>query len=313
MSKQPFRIIQSVKAHDETILGMALVRSDTQHHILVTGSVDKKIKIWTIINNQNDEKCSIKRLRTDTTANGPVSFISGRYDMPYFVVGENQSFDSLTFYLYSSTSLDRLKTYKTQTCQWPLSSLITLNEHQHYILTIGSTSNELCSYDLSLIDSTDSKLYASYASTIEYRTSITSEWITSIENFDNNKVFYLGTTTGNIYSTTNLFSDIKTWNKNQISSKQRSITALCSINNELIFTSGFDNVIRVQYRNDHAKHMNTNDDDEQDEKVDDILGQYPVPAPITQMRTWKQNNNGIFGVVAGDTLGNLYLVQWYSS
>ncbi|CAF4607539.1 unnamed protein product [Rotaria sp. Silwood1] len=309
MSKQPFRIIQSVKAHDETILGMALVRSDTQHHILVTGSVDKKIKIWTIINNQNDEKCSIKRLRTDTTANGPVSFISGRYDMPYFVVGENQSFDSLTFYLYSSTSLDRLKTYKTQTCQWPLSSLITLNEHQHYILTIGSTSNELCSYDLSLIDSTDSKLYASYASTIEYRTSIPSEWITSIENFDNNKIFYLGTTTGNIYSTTNLFSDIKTWNKNQISSKQRSITALCSINNELIFTSGFDNVIRVQYRNDHAKHMNTNDDDEQDEKVDDILGQYPVPAPITQMRTWKQNNNGIFGVVAGDTLGNLYLVQ----
>ncbi|CAF3633220.1 unnamed protein product [Rotaria sordida] len=314
MSKKPFRIIQSIKAHDETILGMALIRSDAQHHILVTGSVDKKIKIWTVINNQNEEKCSIKRLRTDTTTNGPVSFISGQYDMPYFVVGENQSFDSLTFYLYSSSSLERLKTYKTQTCQWPLSSLLTLNEHKHCILTIGSTSNELCSYDLSLIDSTDSKLYASYSSKIEYRISIPSEWITSIENLDNNQVFYLGTTTGNMYSTSNLFSDIKTWNKNQISSKQRSITALCSINNEFIFTSGFDNVIRVQYRNDHSKHMKINDNDEQeDEEIDDILGQYPVPAPITQMRTWKQNNNGIFGVVAGDTLGNLYLVQWYSS
>ncbi|CAF2533417.1 unnamed protein product [Rotaria sp. Silwood2] len=313
MSKQPFHIIQSIKAHDETILGMALVRSNTQQHILVTGSVDKKIKIWTVINNSNEEKCSIKRLRTDTTANGPVSFVSGQYDMPYFVVGENQSFDSLTFYLYSSTSLERLKTYKTQTCQWPLSSSITINENKHYILTIGSTSNELCSYDLSLIDTTDSKLYASYASKIEYRTSIPSEWITSIENLDNNQVFYLGTTTGNIYSTSNLFSDIKTWNKNQISSKQRSITALCSMNNELIFTGGFDNVIRVQHRNDHTKHMSTNNDDNDEQEVDDILGQYPVPAPITQMRTWKQTSNGIFGVVAGDTLGNLYLVQWYSS
>jgi len=159
--------------------------------------------------------------------------------------------------------------------------------------------------DLSLIDSTDSKLYVSYASKIEYRTSFPSEWITSIEQLDDNKVFYLGTTIGNVYSTSNLFSDIKTWNKHQLSSKQRSITGLCSINNEFIFTSGYDNVIRVQYRNDQ-----TNMNDVRDE---DILGQYPVPAPITQMRTWKQNNNGIFGVVAGDTLGNLYLVQWYSS
>ncbi|CAF5083236.1 unnamed protein product, partial [Rotaria magnacalcarata] len=56
--------------------------------------------------------------------------------------------------------------------------------------------------------------------------------------------------------------------------------------------------------------MNTNDNDSPlDADIDDILGQYPVPAPITQMRTWKQSNNGIFGVVAGDTLGNLYLVQ----
>jgi hypothetical protein len=79
----------------------------------------------------------------------------------------------------------------------------------------------------------------------------------------------------------------------------------------MIFTSGHDNVIRVQYRADHSKAMNNddNDDDEQEE----ILGQYPVPAPISQMRTWKQQANGTFGVVAGDTLGNLYLVQWYSS
>ncbi|CAF0781386.1 unnamed protein product [Adineta steineri] len=312
MSKQPFRIIQSIKAHDETILGMGLIRSDHENHTLVTGSVDKNIKIWTISHKQMQNKCSIKRLRTDTTVNGPVSFISGQYDMPYFVVGENQSFDSLTFHLYSSTTLQRLKTYQTQTCHWPLSSILTLNEQKHCILTIGSTSNELCSYDLSLIDTTDSKLYVSYASTIEYITSFPSEWITSIENLDDNKVFYLGTSNGNIYSTTNLFTDINTWNKNQLSSKQRSITGLCSINNEFIFTSGFDNVIRVQYRTDHTNNMNDDNDDEQEEKSE-ILGQYPVPAPITQMRTWKQKNNGTFGVVAGDTLGNLYLVQWYSS
>jgi telomerase protein component 1 len=306
MSKQPFYIIQSIKAHDETILGMGLIRSDSSNHILVTGSVDKTIKFWTISNNLNENKCAIKRLKTETTINGPVSFISGQYDMPYFVIGENQSFDSLTFHLYLSSSLERLKTYKTQTCQWPLSSLLTLNEHKHCILTIGSTSNELCSYDLSLIHSTDSKLYVSYASTIEYKTSFPLEWITSIENLDNNQMFYLGTTTGNIYSTSNLFNNINTWNKNQLSSKQRSITGLCSINNEFIFTSGYDNVIRVQHRNDYSKTMMNKDEQE-------ILGQYPVPAPITQMRTWKQQNNGIFGVVAGDTLGNLYLIQWYSS
>jgi telomerase protein component 1 len=308
MSKQPFRIIQSIKAHDETILGMALIRSDSKNHTVITGSVDKTIKFWTINNHSNEEKCSIKRLKTESTNNGPVSMICGQYDMPYFVIGENQSFDSLTFYLYSSSTFQRLKTYKTQTCQWPLSSLLTLNEHKHCILTIGSTSNELCSYDLSLIDSTDSKLYVSYASKIEYKTSFPSEWITSIEKLDDNKMFYLGTTIGNIYSTSNLFTDMNTWTKNQISSKQRSITGLCSINNEMIFTSGYDNLIRVQYRQDHLTTMNE-DDDEKEE----VLGQYPVPAPITQMRTWKQQTNGIFGVVAGDTLGNLYLVQWYSS
>ncbi|CAF1250551.1 unnamed protein product [Rotaria magnacalcarata] len=314
MSKQPFHIIQSIKAHDETILGMALVRSDAQHHFLVTGSVDKKIKIWTITNNKNEDKCSIKRLKTDTTINGPVSFVAGQYDMPYFVVGENQSFDSLTFHLYASSTLERLKTYKTATCQWPLSSCLTLNEHNHCILTIGSTSHELCSYDLSLIHSTDSKLFASYTSKIEYRTSVPSEWITSIESLDSKELFYLGTTNGNLFSTSNLFSDIKTWHRSCISSKSRAITALCSINNEFIFTSGHDNVIRVQCRNDYSKLMNTNDNDSPlDADIDDILGQYPVPAPITQMRTWKQSNNGIFGVVAGDTLGNLYLVQWYSS
>jgi len=284
---------------------MALIRSDSQNHTLVTGSVDKTIKFWTIINNSNENKCSIKRFKTESTNNGPVSFICGQYDMPYFVIGENQSFDSLTFHLYSSSSFQRLKTYQTQTCQWPLSSLLTLNEHKHCILTIGSTSNELCSYDLSLIDSTDSKLYVSYASKIEYKTSFPSEWITSIENLDDMKMFYLGTNTGNIYSTSNLFTDNNSWNKNQLSSKQRSITSVCSINNEFVFTSGFDNVIRVQYRNDHIKTI--------DEQEGEILGQYPVPAPITQMRTWKQQSNGIFGVVAGDTLGNLYLVQWYSS
>jgi WD40 repeat protein len=310
MSKQPFRIVQSIKAHDETILGMALIRSDSQNHILVTGSVDRTIKFWTITKNSNENKCSLKRLKTESTTNGPVSFISGQYDMPYFVIGENQSFDSLTFHLYSSSSMNRLKTYQTQTCHWPLSSLLTINEHKHCILTIGSTSNELCSYDLSLIDSTDSKLYVSYAAKIEYKTSFPSEWITSIENLDENKVFYLGTTTGNMYSTSNLFSDVNTWKKSQLSTKQKSITGLCSINNELIFTSGYDNVIRVQYRNDHSKNMNA---DDEDEPAEEILGQYPVPAPITQMRTWKQENNGIFGVVAGDTLGNLYLVQWYSS
>ncbi|CAF5094756.1 unnamed protein product, partial [Rotaria magnacalcarata] len=193
MSKQPFHIIQSIKAHDETILGMALVRSDAQHHFLVTGSVDKKIKIWTITNNKNEDKCSIKRLKTDTTINGPVSFVAGQYDMPYFVVGENQSFDSLTFHLYASSTLERLKTYKTATCQWPLSSCLTLNEHNHCILTIGSTSHELCSYDLSLIHSTDSKLFASYTSKIEYRTSVPSEWITSIESLDSKELFYLVT------------------------------------------------------------------------------------------------------------------------
>lgn len=305
MSKQPFRIIQSLKAHDETILGMSLVRSNSPNHILVTGSVDKTIKFWTIENNSMENKCTIKRLKTEITNNGPVSFICGQYDMPYFVVGENPSFDSLTFHLYSSTSFQRLKTYKTQTCHWPLSSLLTINQHKHCILTIGSTSNELCSYDLSLIDSTDSKLFVSYASTIEYKTSIPSEWITSIENLDNNQIFYLGTTIGNMYSTSNLFTDISTWNKTQLSVKQRSITGLCSVNNEFIFTSGHDNIIRVQYRNDHLKKL--------DEDEEAVLGQYPVPAPITQMRTWKQENNGIFGVVAGDTLGNLYLVQWYSS
>jgi hypothetical protein len=104
---------------------------------------------------------------------------------------------------------------------------------------------------------------------------------------------------------------MKTWNKNQLSSKQRSITGLCSINNEFIFTSGYDNLIRVQYRTDHS-NMNINED-HQEQEYEEILGQYPVPAPITQMRPWKQNNNGVFGVVAGDTLGNIYLVQWYSS
>ena len=308
MSKQPFRIVQSIKAHDETILGMALVRSDSQNHIVVTGSVDKSIKFWTITKQGNDEKWTIKRLKTALTNKGPVSFICGQYDMPYFVVGENPSFDSLTFHLYSSSSLQQLKTYKTQTCQWPLSSLLTINEHKHCILTIGSTSNELCSYDLSLIDATDSKLYVSYASKIEYRTAIPSEWITSIENFDDKKMFYLGSSTGNIYSTLDLCTDMNSWTKKQLSSKQRSITSVCSINNEFVFTSGFDNLIRVQYRNDRAKSMQ--DDDEHESE---ILGQYPVPAPITQMRTWKQAKNGIFGVVAGDTLGNLYLVQWYSS
>ena len=156
----------------------------------------------------------------------------------------------------------------------------------------------------------NSKLYVSYASQIEYKTSFPSEWITSIENLDDNKIFYLGTSNGNIYSTSNLFTDIKTWKKTQLSSKQRSITGLCSINNEFIFTSGYDNVIRVQYRNDGLNNMNIDDDEQEREE---ILGQYPLPAPITQMRTWKQKNNGIFGVVAGDTLGNLYLVQWYSS
>ena len=122
-------------------------------------------------------------------------------------------------------------------------------------------------------------------------------------------MFYLGTTTGDIYSTSNLFTDVTTWNKTRLSSKQRAITGLCTANNEFVFTSGYDNVIRVQRRNDYNTDMN--DDDEQDE---DILGQYPVPAPITQMKTWRQNNNGTtFGVVAGDTLGNLYLIQWYSS
>lgn len=307
MSKQPFHIIQSIKAHDETILGMSLIRSNSSQHTLVTGSVDKTIKFWTIENRSHQNKCTIKRVKTETTNNGPVSFICGQYNMPYFVIGENPSFDSLTFHLYSSSSLERLKTYKTQTCQWPLSSLLTINEHKHCILTIGSTSNELCSYDLSLIDSTDSKLYVSYASKIECQTKFPSEWITSIENLDNNQIFYLGTTTGNLYSTSNLFTDANTWTKTQLSSKQRSITGLCSINNEFIFTSGYDNTIRVQYRNDHLKNLNE-DNDEQE-----ILGQYPLPAPITQMRTWKQQDKGIFGVVAGDTLGNLYLIQWYSS
>ena len=307
MSKKPFRIINSIKAHDETILGMALVRSDQQNHIVVTGSVDKSIKFWTIVKQANSEKWALKRLKTESTNNGPVSFISGQYDMPYFVIGENQSFDSLTFHLYSSSSFQRLKTYKTQTCQWPLSSVLTMNEHKHCILTIGSTGNELCSYDLSLIDSTDSKLYVSFASTIEYRTSISSEWITSIENFDDKKMYYLGSSTGNLYSTSNLFTDINSWTKNQLSLKQRSITSICSINNEFVFTSGYDNIIRVQYRNDRAKSMH---DDEHD---GEILGQYPVPAPISQMRTWKEQTKGIFGVIAGDTLGNLYLIQWYSS
>lgn len=310
MSKQAFHIVQSIKAHEETILGMALIRSDANQHMLVTGSVDKKIKLWTIINNQLQNKCSIKRMKTERTISGPVSFVAGQYNMPYFVVGENPSFDSLAFHVYSSTSFERLKTYKTQTCQWPLSSLLTLNDNKHCILTIGSSSNQICSYDLSLIDATDSKLLVSYASKIEYLTSTPSEWISSIECLDNNKAFYLGTTDGNIYSTLNLFSDIKTWHKSQISPKQRSITGLCSINNEFIFTAGYDNVIRVQYRKNQATPMNTDNVSDEDEG---ILGQYPVPAPITQMRTWIQNNNGTFGVVAGDRLGNLYLVQWYSS
>ena len=192
--------------------------------------------------------------------NGSVSLVAGHYEMPYFVIGENQSFDSLTFHLYLSSSLERLKTYKTQTCQWPLSSLLTLTNDKHCILTIGSTSNELCSYDLSLIHSTDSKLYASYGSQIEYRISTPSEWITSIEKLDDNKVFYLGTSNGYIYAASPLFSDMKTWIKKQVSFKQRSITGLCSHNNEFIFTSGYDNIIRVQYRNDHFKTMNMNKD-----------------------------------------------------
>lgn len=307
MSKKPFRIINSIKAHDETILGMALVRSDPKNHIIVTGSVDKSIKFWTIVKPANTDKWAIKRLKTESTDSGPVSFICGQHDMPYFVIGENPSFDSLTFHLYSSSSYQRLKTYKTQTCQWPLSSALTINEHKHCILTIGSTGNELCSYDLSLIDSTDSKLYVSYGSKIEYRTSIPSEWITSIENFDDKKMFYLGSSTGNIYSTSNLFTDSNSWSKTQLSSKQRSISSICSINNQFVFTSGFDNTIRVQYRNDRVKSMH---DDEHD---GEILGQYPLPAPISRMRTWKEQSKGIFGVVAGDTLGNLYLIQWYSS
>ncbi|CAF3851362.1 unnamed protein product [Rotaria magnacalcarata] len=109
-------------------------------------------------------------------------------------------------------------------------------------------------------------------------------------------------------------NDIVVSNESILTSSLDKTVPLCSINNEFIFTSGHDNVIRVQCRNDYSKLMNTNDNDSPlDADIDDILGQYPVPAPITQMRTWKQSNNGIFGVVAGDTLGNLYLVQWYSS
>ena len=313
MAKKPFRIIQSLKAHDGTILGMALVRSEGPNHTLVTGSVDRTIKIWTIQMNQKDEKCIVKRSRTDTTQSGPVSLVSGRLDMPYFVVGENASFDSLTFHLYASNSLERLKTYTTATCHWPLASLLTLNEHQHCILTIGSTSHELCSYDLSLIHTTDSKLYSSYSSTIEHRQAVPSEWITSLEMLDDRQAIYLGTANGNMYSTSNLFTDIKTWNKCQISPKQRSITGLCTVNNEYVFTSGYDNVIRVQHRNDQS-NMHVNETSEEDPSAqEEILGQYPVPAPITHMRAWRQKNNDVFGVVAGDKLGNLYLVQWYSS
>ena len=309
MSSKPFRIVQSIKAHEEAILGMALVRSDAQSHTLVTGSVDRTIKIWTVTATAHTEKkVSIKRVRTDTTIDGPVSFVSGQLDTPYFVVGENKSFDSLTFHLYSSATLERLKTYHTQTCHWPLTSLITRNEHQRYILTIGSSSHELCSYDLSLIESTDSKLYSSHASSIEYRTPTPSEWITSVDALDNGRVFYLGTATGCVYSTSDLFSEITNWNKHQVSSKERSVTGLCAINNEFVFTSGHDNVIRVQHRTDGPSKKK--DDAEQ---VEQILGQYPVPAPITQMCAWQQKNSGVFGVVAGDLLGNLYLVQWYSS
>ena len=309
MSSKPFRIVQSIKAHEEAILGMSLVRSDAQSHTLVTGSVDRTIKIWTVTaTTHNEKKVSIKRLRTDTTIDGPVSFVSGHWDTPYFVVGENKSFDSLTFHLYSSSTLERLKTYQTQTCHWPLTSLITRNEHQRYILTIGSSSHELCSYDLSLIESTDSRLYSSHASSIEYRTPTPSEWITSIDALDNGRVLYLGTAHGCVYSTNDRLSDITNWNKHQVSSKERSVTGLCTINNEFVFTSGHDNVIRVQHRTDgHGKAK------ENTEQEGEILGQYPVPAPITQMCAWQQKNSAVFGVVAGDLLGNLYLVQWYSS
>jgi len=313
MTKKPFRIIQSIKAHDGMILGMGLVQSNGPNHTLVTGSVDETIKIWTIQMNPKAEKCLIKRLRTDSTDKGPASMISARLDMPYFVVAENPSFDSLKFHLYSSTTYQRLKTYQTQTCQWPLASLLTMNTNKHCILTIASTSHELCSYDLSLIETTASNLYSSYAHMIESRKSIPSEWITSIEILDDHQMIYFGSINGNIYSTNNLLSSIDTWTKQTLSAKQRSITALCSINNEFIFTSGHDNLIRVQHRNHQsAMHIDGHDDDDA-ENTEEILGQYPVPAPITQMRAWRQKNTDVFGVVAGDSLGNLYLVQWYSS
>jgi WD40 repeat protein len=307
--KIPFTIIQSIKAHDETITGMGLIHSDKQVHTLVTGSVDQTIKFWCI--RLHDDKCIIKRRRTDKTINGPVSLVSTRLTMPYFVVGENASLDSLTFHLYSSSSLERLKTYKTQTCQWPLSSLLILNEYRHCILTIGSTSHELCSYDLSLIDSTESKLLSSYSSTIERRIAMPSHWITSIDILDNQTMIYLGTADGCLYSTPTLLSNVDTWTKCRLSSKNQRINALCSIHNEFIFTSGGDNLIQVQHRNELSKiHSNINNENESN---GEILGQFPVSAPITQMRVWEQSDEVKFGLVAGDTLGSLYLLQWYSS
>ena len=314
MSKKPFRIIQSIKAHDESILAMDLIRSQPSKHMIVTGSVDRTIKFWSIEMDKKEEQCSIKRLRMDRTSHGPVSMICAKLNLPFFVVGENISFDHLTLHLYSSQSLERLKTYETKTCQWPLSSILTMDSNKHCFLTIGSSSHELCHYDLNIIEATDSALFSSFSSTIEKCQSLANEWITSIDVVDDQQTFYCGTADGNLYSTSNLFDNISTWSKSKLSRKERAITGLCTINNEFVFTSGFDNVIRVQYRNSDSS-MEIDEDHQTNSSTleNGILGQYPVTAPITRMRCWRKTNTNVFGVIAGDVLGNLYLVQWYSS
>ncbi|CAF0783335.1 unnamed protein product, partial [Didymodactylos carnosus] len=295
-SAKRFKIIQSINVHSNQILHMALVQSTSNKNCLITCSVDKTIKSLFITTN-NDNKCIIKRENL-FSVNGVVSFISGHFDMPYFVIGESPSLSNLNFFLCSSTTLGRLKYYKSNTCQYPLCSSITLDQNKQCILTVGDINGQLSFFNLTLIANTDTKILQSYSKQIETTIDIKTsndgeyEWATSIEAENG---YYIGTTAGNVYySSSNTILDRKQWVKLSMANNGKSITGICSLNNQFLFTCGHDNMIKVQNINDYYKNEKN------------ILGHYPVPAPLTKMRSWNQN-----GIVASDNIGNLYLVIWY--
>jgi hypothetical protein len=123
---------------------------------------------------------------------------------------------------------------------------------------------DLHSFDLSLINATENKLLTSYPKQIEliFTLSIKDEWISALDVV-NNSHFYLGTVKGTLFDTANPLGDVSSWKKRRLSPKERSITAICTLNNEFLFTSGQDNLIRV--------HRLVASDDEEEEEKEDLL------------------------------------------